>query len=192
MNPFIEAFSQISPLSKEAKRVLEPLIHKSTYPKNTTLLKIGDDAPYLYFIQQGLFRIFSQMNGNEVTQYFIQEGQFYGSVNSLLAGEPSNVGVHLLENTVLYYMDTKEFEKCSKDYLELERAGHQMLRLGFLENQARLEGLQFQSAKDRYLSLEENQPGLLNRVPLKYIASYLGITPVSLSRIRAEFISNKA
>ena len=83
-------------------------------------------------------------------------------------------------------VDYDSFEKLCTQYHDIERVGRKLAIFAFLEEQQRVESIRFHEAKERYNELNNKYPGLINRCPLKYIASFLGITQVSLSRIRAE------
>lgn len=185
-NPFIQALSFISPISDEAVKDLDAHIHYEEHSKNTELLKIGQVSHHIYFIRKGLARVYYFKDGNDVTDYFAIDNQMIGAVASLFTKQPSHKGIHLIEDSGVYKMNYDDFEKICAQHHDLERAARKMATFGMLEEQARIESILFHEAKERYLELGKQYPGLLNRCPLKYIASYLGITQVSLSRLRAE------
>ncbi|WP_234737014.1 Crp/Fnr family transcriptional regulator [Tellurirhabdus bombi] len=186
MNPLLALVQQLSPLSAESQRAFEQIIRFDRFPKNTELLSIGAVSRHLYFIHRGLARVFYYKEDIDVTDYFAVDNQFIGAVASLFTGAPSNKGIQVLEDSEVYYLNNVDFEQLADKHHDLERVARKLAVFGFLESQSRLESLQFLSAKERYQELNRQYPGLTNRAPLKYIASYLGITQVSLSRIRAE------
>ncbi len=175
----------VSPLSPDAVKALENIIELNSYKRNAHLLKIGSVSHYMYFIKKGVARVHYQINGMDVTDYFAIDGQFIGGLESLFTKQPSKKGIQVLEDAEVYSMHYEGFEKLCIEYHDIERAGRKMAIFAFLEGQQRIESIRFHEAKDRYNELNAKYPGLINRCPLKYIASYLGITQVSLSRIRA-------
>jgi CRP-like cAMP-binding protein len=186
MNPLVQLIHQVSPLSAAAQTALEEAVQFQHLPKNTELLKIGQISQRLYYIQQGLARVYYYKGDVDITDYFAIDQQFIGAVRSLFSGVPSSKGIQLLEDSDVYAIHIQDFERLCLRFHDVERAGRKLAIFAFLEAQSRLESIQFLEAKERYLELGKKYPGLVNRAPLKYIASYLGITQVSLSRIRAE------
>lgn len=182
----LQALQAVSPMSPEALNALEACIEHETHKRGAHLLKIGSVSHYMYFIKKGVARVHYEINGMDVTDYFAIDGQFIGGVESLFTGKPSKKGIQLLEDSEVQRINYAEFEKLCGQYREIERAGRRMAIFAFLEGQQRIESIRFHEAKERYAELNAKYPGLINRCPLKYIASYLGITQVSLSRIRAE------
>lgn len=181
----LQALQTVSPMSPEAVNALETSIEHETRKRGTHLLKIGGVSHYMYFIKRGVARVHYEINGMDVTDYFAIDGQFIGGVESLFTGKPSKKGIQLLEDSEVQRINYAEFEKLCGQYHDIERAGRRMAIFAFLEGQQRIESIRFHEAKERYAELNAKYPGLINRCPLKYIASYLGITQVSLSRIRA-------
>jgi len=112
------------------------------------------------------------------------ENQFVGAVPALFTGEPSHKAVEILEDSVIESIPYAEMEQMCCQNIEICNLGRKIAIIGFLEGQQRMEDMRFLSAAERYEELLRKYPGITNRVPLKHIASLLGITPVSLSRIR--------
>jgi signal-transduction protein with cAMP-binding, CBS, and nucleotidyltransferase domain len=175
----------VSPLSANAVNALQNIMELKTFKRNTHLLKIGSVSHYMYFIQKGLARVHYQINGMDVTDYFAIDGQFIGGVESLFTKQPSKKGIQVLEDAEVWRMHYDSFEQLCAQHHDIERLGRKMAIFAFMEGQQRIESIRFKEAKERYEELSIKYPGLVNRCPLKYIASYLGITQVSLSRIRA-------
>lgn len=175
----------ISPLSTESLAALSEIIEEKHYKRNTHLLKIGSVSHYMYFVNEGVARVYYEVNGLDVTDYFAIDGQFIGGVDSLFSGRPSKKGIQLLEDSTVLRVNYRQFEELCARHHDIERVGRKMAIFAFLEGQQRIESIRFHEARERYEELNRKYPGLINRCPLKYIASYLGITQVSLSRIRA-------
>lgn len=184
-NPIISAFLSVAPMSSELQTKFDSIISHEIFPKNTALLEIGKKAKSLFFIKSGLARAYYYHDGKDVTDYFAIDGQFIGAVPSLINGLPSQKGIHLIEESEVSHFLSVDFEKLCSQYHELEHIARIMLGFGLIEEQQRIESLRFYSVKQRYELMEKKYPGIMNRCPLHYVASYLGTTPVSISRIRA-------
>jgi CRP-like cAMP-binding protein len=185
MNPIVNIFQSVGPLSEKACNDFDQIIASKTIPKNTELLEIGKRANSMFFIKTGLARAYYFHEGKDVTDYFAIDGQFIGAVPSLFTGQPSHKGIHLIEKSEVYQFKAADFEKLCGANHDLEHIARLMANFGMLEEQERIESLRFYSMKERYKLLERKYPGITNRCPLHYIASYLGTTRVSISRIRA-------
>lgn len=183
--PDIDAFAMMHPLSAETREDFASIIHPQTLPKNTMLLDFGKKATTLFFIKKGLARAYYNRDGEEVTYYFAIDGQFIGAVPSLFDDRPSHSAIQLIEHADIHYFSYKEFEDCCARHHDLERAARKLSSLVILRGLEDVETLRFYSAKERYQLVQKRHPGILNRCPLKYIASYIGTSQVSVSRIRA-------
>jgi CRP-like cAMP-binding protein len=181
----IDAFSRVHPLSTKTREDFASIIHFQSLPKNSLLLDFGKKATTLFFIQKGLARAYYNRDGLEITYYFAIDGQFIGAVPSLFDGSPSLSAIQLIEQTDLYFCSNQDFEDCCALHHDLERAARKLSALIILRGQEDRENLRFYTARERYLMVEKRHPGISNRCPLKYIASYIGTSQVSLSRIRA-------
>lgn len=185
MNPFINALHIISPLSDESRQALGEIIDSKHYKKNSQLLRIGERAQRFFFIASGVGRVYYVKKGHDVTDYFATDNQFIGGVESLFTYQPSHKGVEVLEDSEVYALNYPGFEKLCHRYHDVERVGRRLAVFAFLSIQRRVESIRFMTLRERYFELETQHPGITNRVPLKHIASYLGTTQVSISRIRA-------
>ena len=181
----IDAFKKIHPATKETQRCIEDLIIHTNYPKGHQLLEIGQIDRYLHFVVKGSGRVFYYQKGRDVTDYIALDGQFLGGVSSVFSGLPSHKGIEIVEDSVVQSVPAKAMEDYAKRYHDMETLYRKMMTWAFLECQSRIEDIRFLSAAERYQALEKKYPGVSNRIPLKHLASYLGTTQVSLSRIRA-------
>jgi len=185
LSPMIAILAKISPLSPAAIETLQACICFRPCLQNEELLRIGQLARNIYYIQKGFARVYYDRDGMDITDYFAMEGQFIGAVASLFTGQPSHKAIQLVEDAEVWYIAAADFEQCCTQHHDIERVGRRLAVFAMLEEQQRIEDIRFLSARERYAALEKKYPGISNRCPLKYIASYLGITQVSLSRIRA-------
>ena len=181
----LQVMLAISPLPPETVTDLEKIIQVAPVEQHTEVLKIGQVAQGMYFINQGLARVYYQHKDLDVTDYFAIDGQFIGAVPSLFTRQPSRKAIQLIEDSTVSFVNLNNFETCCARHHDLERAARKLACFALVEEQDRIEKLRFYSAAERYRELEKKYPGISIRCPLKFIASYLGISQVSLSRIRA-------
>lgn len=173
-------------LSEAAKTELEKVCSTLTFKKNELIQPIGHTCKTIYFLQKGIARIFYYKDGVDITEYFAFEGGIVARAESLFAGEPSQKAIEVLEDSEVLAIDVPKLYQLYDEFHEIERLFRLIFEKAHVETIHRIESLQFHSAEDRYLNLLTTQKNIIQRVPLKYIASYLGITQVSLSRIRAK------
>ncbi len=182
----ITYFKQISQLSTSSEEALKALIQIQSIPKNQDLQHIAQTCKTLYFLKTGLARIYYFHDGNDVTEGFYEPFCLIARAESLFAGAPSKKAIQVLEDAEVWSISTQELSALYDDHRDIERLFTRLFERAYVQTIQRIENLQFQTAEERYRLLSQEQPEVLRRVPLKYIASYLGITQVSLSRIRAK------
>lgn len=185
ISPVITILQHLQPLSMETKEALEAIIKHKQFRKGELLVRIGQVPENFYFICKGLARVYYVRHDQEVTDYFAIDNQFIGALPGLFTQQPSHKAIEALEDAEVDYFSYAAFDKLCERHHDLERAARKMSIFGMMEGQKRIESIRFYSAKERYDELERLYPGITNRAPLKYIASYLGVTQVSISRIRA-------
>lgn len=183
MHPFRQFIHSYTTLSNEDWLKIEPFLVRIDVKKDTILLEQGKVCRHLYFLESGLLRFFILKDGQEVTKYFTDIPYCFTSIKSFEAQIPATESIETLEDTILWAMSSDNV----KTLFSLP-AWNTFARKLIQEVQTYtdeiLEDLQTETAENRYRKmLAENDP-LLQRVPLKHIASYLGIAPQSLSRIR--------
>ncbi|WP_177199879.1 Crp/Fnr family transcriptional regulator [Flexibacter flexilis] len=186
MENFIHFLKQVTPISTQSLEAVRTKLKVQYFPKNHILIREGDVCNRLYFIDKGLARIFYYKDGKEITDWFGTEHTFISSIVGFFAHKPSPHIVEILEDCKLVSIDSQELDKLYTQYHDLEKAGRLLAIDTVLRLQARIDAMHFESAKQRYEKLLEQHPTLLNRVSLGHIASYLGITQVTLSRIRSK------
>lgn len=178
------AITNISPLSVASLTEFKAIVQQNEYAKGHSLLDLWQVDRHFHFIVKGSGRVYYLRNGNDVTDYIAMDGQFIGGLESLFTHQPSHKAIELLEDSVVQSFSFEKFEGLCTQHHDIERLGRKMATFAFLEGQRRIEAIRFLSAAERYAELEKKYPGISNRIPLKHIASYLGTTQVSLSRIR--------
>ena len=184
MQALLAYFNKFHTLSKEAEDSIVNICSVLKVQKNKDLQPIGHTCRTIYFINKGIARVYYYKGDTDVTEYFAFENNLVARVESLFRGRPSNKGIQILEDAEIVAVNATALFQLYDDFPDIERLARKITEGGFVESVNRLESIQFHSADERYKALLEEDPNILQRVPLKYIASYLGITQVSLSRIR--------
>lgn len=173
------------PFSHDELNDILPYFKKEKVKKNAVLIKEGQVCSKLYFVDQGIGRsYYLKKDGKEVTQWFFGVDNFMSSVDSFFQQSPSFYYLEVLEDSVLYSITKKNMDALLAKYHNMET----FIRLLTIETLAKfvhkLNAIQFQTAKERYTYMLAEFPDISHRVPLGHIASYLGITQETLSRIR--------
>lgn len=174
----------VSPLFWAEKYKLE----QQQLPARHVLLREGSKATTIYFIREGCLRIWMNHKGNEITNQFFFEGSVVASMESILTGQPSDFFVETIEKSTVFLLDKKRFEALLAADTAFSEWFHQYILRRFLYYSKHLLSYLKERPEERYLQLTEQQPHIIRRIPQHYISSYLGITPVSLSRIRNKLL----
>ncbi len=155
------------------------------------LLSQGQVCRNSYFINSGCLRYFYIMDGEEITGQFFFENGWYTDYGSYLSGKPSAQNIEALEKTELLVLPKAALDQLFLEIPKFERFGRLMAEKSFLGIRQYNEMLTKQTPEERYLNLIKDRPKVIERIPQHYIASYLGIKPPSLSRIRKRILDNK-
>ena len=185
MNLLFQYFKKFNPLSKEAETEIAAISNIVSIKKSKDLQPIGHTCKTIYFINKGVARIYYFKEGIDITESFSFENNIIARVESLFSGKPSRKAIQVLEDSEVVAINANQLFKLYDSFPEIERLFRKIFEAAYVETVNRIEGMQFHSAEERYNALLTEAPNVLMRVPLKYVASYLGITQVSLSRIRA-------
>lgn len=181
-----EIFDNIYKLPESSKQALKKYIQEVSLPKGHILLKAEKIETNIYFIKKGIVRAYAETLDNDITFWFGKEGDTIISMKSYVANQKGYEDIELLENCELYKLNTKELQKLFNEDIHIANWGRKFAEQELINTEERLISRQFRVAKERYIELLEKNADLIQRVQLGHIASYLGITQVSLSRIRAE------
>jgi CRP-like cAMP-binding protein len=181
-----EHISSLIKLSKELEKELLAVSKQITVAKNSVLVKEGERCKHLYFMNKGIVRGFYFDNGKEITHWFAQEDDFATSFYSFITHNPSPETIETLEDCELTQISFDDLQRLYTKFPETERVGRIITENYYIYLEERFLNIQFKSAKERYQNLLEENSKLIQRVSLGQIASYLGITQETLSRVRAE------
>jgi CRP-like cAMP-binding protein len=151
--------------------------------KDRFVIKQGQIATNFYFVKSGGLRIYFDHGEKQITSWIALENEFFTDLYSLKNQRPSKFNFQALEDTVLLIIASDKMEQLYKQYPDWQQFGRQIWEANFMKLVEGVVGFQTFTAEERYLSLMKESE-LLQRVPLKYLASYLGVTQTSLSRLR--------
>jgi len=181
-----QILDKIYPLNEASKLTLKKCVAKVRHPKGYILLRADNIETSIYFIKQGIVRAYAKTADNEITFWFGKEGDTIISMKSYVENRKGYEDVELLEDCELYELKTKNLQKLFDEDIHIANWGRKFAEQELIKTEERLIFRQSRTATERYKELLSDNPDLIQRVQLGYIASYLGITQVSLSRIRAE------
>lgn len=179
-----EFFDTFFRISDDAKKALLPIILEKSFQKNKIIQHIGSRCKTIYIVKRGGARIFYYKDGNDVTEHFAFHNDVIVRAESLFTGNPTRKGIQTLSDSQIYAIDSELLFELYNKHHDVERLFRLIFEREYVNTIKRLESLQFKTASERYLDLLETTD-FIQKIPLKYIASYLGITQVSLSRIRS-------
>jgi len=172
-------------LSVEEKHAMNSILNERLIKRKEHLIVEGEVCKKLWFFNHGLFRYYhTRADGAEITSDFVFAPYFATSYTSLITGNPSFVNLQALEDMKLLEFSKDDLNQLYNKYSGIERLGRKMAELTVITSEKHLFFLLNQSAKQRYTDLIRTYPEYLKSIPLQYIASYLGITQETLSRIR--------
>lgn len=181
-----QIISRVSALPEESAARLKEHTVAISYPKGHILLKAGKTEGTVYFLKKGIVRAYVVQEDHKITFWFGKEGEAVISMKSYVDHKPGYENIELLEDCELYAIKTANLRRLYEQDIHIANWGRKFAEQELIKTEERLISRQFKTASERYKELLQHNADLLQRVQLGHIASYLGITQVSLSRIRAE------
>ncbi len=184
--------SRCAPISLPQLEIFHSHLKSRFYKKKTLLLRQGEICRFEAYIVKGCVKkYYIDQSGNEVILQFAVEDWWISDIGSFAEQKPSNLFIETLENTELLVIDYEGKETLYKLIPHLERVFRIMLQRAYSVLESRFYATISHSAETRYLEFVKKYPSIPQRVPQQQIASYLGITPESLSRIKSNIIKKK-
>ena len=165
--------------------ILESIIVPQKYAKGEMILKEGEICRQFLYIDKGLVRQFYFKHGKEVTEHLGQEQTIVMCIESLFKEEPTKLQVEALEPTTVYALPKADLERVAMHNVNIQILYRKILEESLIISQIHADLVRFETAQDRYKKLCKLCPQVVLRAPLVYIASYLQMTPETLSRVRA-------
>lgn len=186
MTSFFDTVSQLTHLTPEGRDALASVLKLKEINRGEVLLNVDTVCNHVFYIESGLTRTFYYKDGRDVTDWISTEGTFACSIVSFITRQPDRRGIEALENCRIYSVHYNDLEKLYAKYHDIERLGRMLVSTGLVQLQKRFDDLHFATARERYMQILTETPSLVQRVPLGILASFLGITQETLSRIRSQ------
>lgn len=180
-----ELARKYSTMTHDELDILESVLVPRKYAKGTIILKEGEQCKSIIYIHRGLLRQFYFKNGKEVTEYLAVDGDIVMCIESLFKEEPSYLQVETLENTILYELPKQRLEQVALHNVNIQILYRKILEESLIISQVHADLLRFETAENRYRRMTRQMPQVVLRAPLVHIASYLQMTPETLSRVRS-------
>ena len=179
-----ELARRYSTMTHDELDMLESILVPMKFAKNEFILREGEISTNIFWIVKGLVRQFYFKNDKELTEYMATENNVVMCIESLFREQPTKLQIKALEPTILIALPKADLEAVAMKSVNIQILYRKILEESLILSQHHADMLRFESAQDRYQKLVKNQPQLVLRAPLVYIASYLQMTPETLSRVR--------
>jgi CRP-like cAMP-binding protein len=176
----------IHPISEPSKEILMQFFHERNLPKKHILFQADKIEEKIYILKKGIVRAYYDTEDKDITFWFGIEGDPILPMKAYVSNDRIYENIELLEDSLLFEIKIADLQKLYASNIEIANWGRRLAEKEMVQTEELFISRQFKTATDRYRDLMKHHPEILQRVPLKIIASYLGITQVSLSRIRAE------
>lgn len=180
-----ELARRYSTMAHDELDILESILVPMKFARGEKVVESGDVSDAIYYVERGMVREFYFKNNKSVTEYLAADGTIVMSIESLFREEPSKLVIEALEPTLVYALPKKRLEEVALHNVNIQILYRKILEESLILSQRRADLLRFESAKDRYLKLCKLNPKVIMKAPLVYVASYLQMTPETLSRVRS-------
>ena len=183
-----DSLQRISPISEEAWNDFQGLMEPLSLKRNEYLVSEGSRVKYAYILLDGVIRVFYNKEGNEYNKTFFIPGMFPTPLTALLSGTPSALSFQALLPCELIRFSFQDFRNLFEEHRSLETFMLRVLEQEWITKERHDIQMVTNDATENYMVFRKEYPNLENQIPLYHIASYLGITPIQLSRIRAQSV----
>lgn len=180
-----ELARRFSTMAHSELDVLESIIVPMKFIKGQKILEAGDVCDNIYYLHQGLIRQYYIKNEKEMTSHIGVDGSMIISVESLFRETPSQETIEALEPCYIYALPKRRLEEIALHNQNIQILYRKILEEALIESQVHADLVRFESAQDRYRRICKQMPKVVLRAPLVFIASYLQMTPETLSRVRS-------
>lgn len=182
----VSALNSIHPIDDNLQKAIKEVVIYRTLPKGAIILNEGQVTDEVHFIEKGLIRAFYYVGKKEVTSWAANEGRFIWPLPTYLLRRPSRESIQVIEPTTILTIKRQDVEKLKKEYEAFDSLQCQIMERYIILYDLRIQILLLK-AEERIEAYQRLFPELYQRIPLRYIASYLGIDPATLSRIRGNY-----
>jgi CRP-like cAMP-binding protein len=186
MNSFIKFLDELSLLDAKAAADLSTVISTKNFEKGAFILKNGKVAQHLYFLDKGLVKLFFNKGDKEFIMRFFDKNSMFTGLDSYVTQHSSDYSIIALESTAVFYISYTDMELLCKKHHCIETAFRKFISIASLNMMKRISEMLEENATERYNNFVKANTQLLQRISLYDLACYLGITQVSVSRIRAK------
>ena len=180
-----ELARKYSTMTHEELDILEQILVPMKFAKGEMILREGEVCKHIYHIDRGLVRQFYYKADKELTEHIGIDNSIVMCIESLFREEPTSMQIEALEPTVIYAIPKKRLEEVALHNVNIQILYRKILEESLILSQVHADLVRFETAYDRYMKMCRLMPQVVLRAPLIYIASYLQMTPETLSRVRA-------
>ena len=180
-----ELARRYSTMAHDELDILESILVPMRFSRGEKIVDQGDVCDSIYYVDRGMVREYYFKNHKEVTEYIAVDGNIFMCIESLFREEPSQLIAESLETSYVYALPKKRLEEVALHNVNIQILYRKILEESLIISQRRADLLRFESAKDRYRKFCKLNPKMIMTAPLVYIASYLQMTPETLSRVRS-------
>ncbi len=183
-----ELARKYSTMTHDELDILENILVPMKFAKGQMILSEGEICKHIYYIEKGLVRQFYLKKGKEVTEHMAVEGNIVMCIESLFKEEPTSLQVEALEPVLIYALPKARLEEVALHNVNIQILYRKILEESLILSQIHADLLRFETAQDRYRKMCKLATQVTLRAPLVYIASYLQMTPETLSRVRSNIV----
>jgi CRP-like cAMP-binding protein len=189
---FFRKFKETVPLTMEEQEHVKTFLTPKKLRKKQYLLQEGDACKYIAFVEKGVLRSYTiDENGGEHILQFALEGWLISDLSSFLTGEPADYAIDALEDCELVLISRSANEELMRTFPKYESWMRELITAAYIALQRRITSIISQSVENRYNSLTATYPHIVQRVPQHMIASFMGVTPETLSRVRKKLSAGR-
>ena len=167
---------------------LESILVPQKYAKGQMIINEGQVCDSIYYIERGLIRQFYFKNGKQITEHLGEDHTIFMCIESLFREEPTKLQVEAIEPTIVYAIPKQKLEQVALHNVNIQILYRKILEESLIISQVHADLVRFETAQARYKRMCKLNPQVILRAPLVYIASYLQMTPETLSRVRAAML----
>ena len=186
-----ELARKYSTMTHDELDTLESILVPMKFTKGQTILAEGEVCRNIMYIAKGLVRQFYFKKEKEVTEHMSVEGGMIMCIESLFKEEPTKLQVEALEPTIMYFLPKQRLEEVALHNVNIQLLYRKILEESLIQSQIHADLVRFETAQDKYKRMCKLAPQVVLRAPLVYIASYLQMTPETLSRVRTAALNKE-
>ena len=180
-----ELARKYSTMTHDELDVLESILVPMKFAKGQMILSEGEICKHVYYIERGLIRQFYFKNGKQITEHLGEDRSIFMCIESLFREEPTKLQVEAIEPTWVYALPKQKLEQVALHNVNIQILYRKILEESLITSQVHADLVRFETAQARYKRMCKLSPQVILRAPLVYIASYLQMTPETLSRVRS-------